>query len=364
MSEDRDQSSRYGRMWVLLGFCALGAILTSCGASPSTCSAGATQSCVCGGGLPGGQRCADDGSRWLACECSSTGDAGVADASSAIDAGMSGPPEGFVLIPAGTFTMGSPVDELRHDTDGRIDETQHEVTLTHPFYMESTEVTQAQWSSLMGNNPSYSIDSCGRDCPVNNVGWLEALAYANALSAMEGLPECYTLEGCNDLSPGLGLECDAWAVNAPSGDPYSCAGYRLPMEAEWEYAYRAGTTTAFYNGNITDVNCSDRAANEIGWYCGNSGDLLHPVAQKLPNAWGLYDMAGNVQEMCWDGMADYPTMPVQDPTGLLLSGNRIVRGGSYHGQASYLRAAHRGSVDTWPSDTPYTGFRLVRTVAP
>ena len=264
--------------------------------------------------------------------------------------------------------MGSPVGELGRDAD-RFDETQHEVTLTHAFYLQGTEVSQAQWAALMGNNPSHAVDSCGTDCPVDNAGWLEALSYANALSRAEGLPECYTLEACNDVSPGLGLECDAWSVNAPGGNPYLCAGYRFLMEVEWEYAYRAGTTTAFYNGSITNTDCADPGLGEIAWYCGNSGDAPHPVGQKQPNAWGLYDMAGNVREMCWDGSADYPTMAVQDPTGRQSFYLRVVRGGSWRvagyrdGHASYLRAAHRESVET-TSYGPSTGFRLARTVLP
>ena len=266
-----------------------------------------------------------------------------------------GDTDGFVLVSGGTFTMGSPEGELGNWGD----EDQHQVTLTRDFWLQETEVTQAQWSARMGNNPS-EFYSCGDDCPVETVNWWEALAYANAASSAEGLPECYTLEGCNDVSPGNDLDCSAVSVNAPSGDPYACEGYRLPTEAEWEYAYRAGTTTAFYNGAITDTGCDDPNLDAIGWYCGNASDTTHPVAQKEPNAWGLYDLAGNVLEWTWDWYAVYPTGAVTDPTGPGGGSSRVYRGGSWYGDAGFARAASRYVVPFYRYGA-FLGFRLARS---
>ena len=254
--------------------------------------------------------------------------------------------EGFVLIPAGSFTMGSPRNESE-----RSNEEQHEVTITRSFYAQIHEVTQGEWETLMGNNPSYFSSSgngvdCGSDCPVENVTWYESLAYANALSASEDLQECYVLSGCEN-SPGNDMECTDVSWNS------DCLGYRLPTEAEWEYVARAGTTTAYYNGNDPDQ------LGDIAWYEDNSSSTTHPVAQLEANSWGFYDMIGNVWEWCWDGYEpNYSLLSVTDPTGLNTSFYRVNRGGSWLIPASLARSASRQSI---APKTRYRGlgFRLV-----
>lgn len=313
------------------------------GSSPG-CTPGATQACVCAGGVSGGQACASDGSRWLACDC--TGGSVGPDGGTTPDGGGGGTAEAFVLVEPGTFTMGSPESEKGRQSG----EVQHEVTLTGAFYLQATEVTQGQWRALMNNNPS-DFATCGDDdCPVETVNWWEAAAYANARSAQEGLPECYTLEACSEVSPGNDMECDGVSVNASDGDPYQCIGYRLPTEAEWEYAYRAGTTTAYYDPNL----------DAIGWYGSNSRYTTHSVGEKAPNAWGLYDMAGNVWEWCWDRYGAYPSNGVTNPTGSGKGSDRVRRGGSWNFVTGDARAALRyyEHPDYRSGDL---GFRLARS---
>jgi len=228
----------------------------------------------------------------------------------------------FNPIPAGTFTMGSPATELGRDPD----EVQHQVTLTKSFYIQTTEVTQGQWRAVMGSNPSY-FSSCGDNCPVEQVSWDDAQAFIVKL---------------NQKGEGT---------------------YRLPTEAEWEYAARAGSTTAYSNGNNTYTGCSpvDPNLDKIGWYCGNSDGKNHPVAQKQPNTLGLYDMSGNVREWCQDWYGDYPSQTVSDPTGSASGLYRTVRGGSWWCPgAQYPRSANRG-YNSSDARLNYLGFRLVRT---
>jgi len=261
----------------------------------------------------------------------------------------------YVTIPAGSFTMGSPADELGRGSD----EAQHTVTLTRSFEMKTTEVTQGEWQSLMGNNPSY-FPACGANCPVETVNWYEALAYANALSASEGLAACYTLTGCSGVAD-TGMTCSGVSVNATGSDPYACTGYRLPTESEWEYAYRAGTTSAFYNGGITVTDCGvDPNLAAIGWYCGNSSSTTHAVGQMQANGWGLFDLSGNVSEWTWDWYAfDYPGN-VSNPTGATTGSRRVLRGGSWIYVAQNARAAFRNGGD--PSYRNRSlGFRLSRS---
>jgi formylglycine-generating enzyme required for sulfatase activity len=238
-----------------------------------------------------------------------------------------GAPDDFVYIEGGTFTMGSPNDELNRGSD----ETQHQVTVSS-FYMGAYEVTQAEWVAVMGSNPSYSA---GDDLPVEQVSWYDAVAYCNARSVQRGLTPVYTINGTNvtmDISKN---------------------GYRLPTEAEWEYAARAGTTTAYNTGaSITTAQANfDNSINETV-----------AVGSYAPNDWGLYDMHGNVLEWVWDWYDTYPSNAQTNPTGPAsgLSG-RILRGGAWNNSAEDVRSAFRfgGSLDPTDKD-PSGGFRVVR----
>jgi formylglycine-generating enzyme required for sulfatase activity len=257
----------------------------------------------------------------------------------------------MLAIPAGTFAMGSPSGELGRDSD----ETQRAVVLTRAFLMSRTEITQGDWQAVMNTDVSLLN---APNLPMVNVNWWDAVEYANRLSERSGLAPCYTLSGCTG-TPGSSFRCTGIAVNAAEGNPLACAGYRLPTESEWEYAYRAGTTSAFYNGGITDTGCNDPNLDQIGWYCGNSTDQRQVVGQKLPNAYGLYDMAGNVWEWCWDWYGTYPGA-VSDPLVPGTGSFRVARGGSFNYDASNARAATRLSLDPSERFGPL-GFRLVRT---
>ena len=258
----------------------------------------------------------------------------------------------FVPIDPGVFEMSS----LEGEAGSGSDENQYTVVLTRSFAMLSGEVTQGQFDFLMGYNPS-TFTECGMDCPVEEVSWYEAAAYSNALSLAEGFAACYTCTGT-----------DAAVVCEPDGEyatPYECPGFRLPTEAEWEYAARAGTTTATYNGDLDEEHLSCEQPNNvldsIAWFCGNSGFTTHVVGTKTPNDWGMYDMLGNVEEWCHDFFGSYPTELVEDPWGPANGSLRRLRGGSWLADARHARAAFRNGS---PPDASYfnCGFRLVRTL--
>jgi len=222
-------------------------------------------------------------------------------------------PDGFVRINGGTFTMGSPANE-----PGRYDDNegpQHQVTVGS-FTMGKYEVTQKEYEEVMGTNPS---NFKGDNLPVEFVSWFDAVEYCNKRSQKEGLTPAYTING-RDVT---------WNRSAN--------GYRLPTEAEWEYACRAGTTTAYNTGaSITD---------NTGWYKDNSDEKTHPVGQKSANAWGLYDMHGNVAEWCWE-WADSGAFPVK-------------RGGGWRSPARFVRSAYR-STYTRGGRGYDVGFRVAR----
>jgi len=221
----------------------------------------------------------------------------------------------LVLIPAGKFMMGSPDSEQGLS---KVEGPQHEVTISKPFYMGVTEVTQAQYKAVMGTNPS---DFIGATNPVDSVSWNEATEFCNKLS-----------------------------VKARQAA-------RLPTEAEWEYACRAGTQTAFSFGD------DSAALGDYAWWVGNSGNRTQPVGQKKPNAWDLCDMHGNVMEWCadwWRG--DYPKGMVTDPEGPASGNHRVLRGGNWFDKPYFCRSAYRSSCLPDLRGSMY-GFRVVVSVS-
>lgn len=258
-------------------------------------------------------------------------------------------PPGFVLVEPGTFTMGSPEGELGRGED----EGQFEVTLHEGFYIAQYEVTQLEWRELIGNNPS-ELGGCN-DCPVEGVTFWDAATYANELSILAGLEPCYELIGCTG-DAGFELECDA--VDVYEDTVYECEGFRLPTEAEWEFAARAGTTEATYNGDLDAVGCDSDVVDPISWYCGNS-EQTEPRGTLAPNPWGIYDMLGNVFEWTTDYYEEYPTEPVEDRW--VTSGtDRVTRGGAWDFSADASRAARRGP-ETEDTRSDHVGIRIVQT---
>ena len=250
-------------------------------------------------------------------------------------------PDGFVRINGGTFTMGSPANERGRDNS---EDPQRQVTVSS-FYMGKYEVTQKEYQEVMGTNPSSFK---GDNLPVEMVNWYDAIEYCNARSQKEGLTPAYTIDKSRKDPNNKNDKDDVkWIVTWNR----NANGYRLPTEAEWEYACRAGTTTAYHTGaSITD---------NTGWYRENSGDTTHPVGQKPANAWGLYDMHGNVYEWCWDWFGDYPRGAQADPVGASSGSYRVRRGGSFYFTAQNARSAWRGISN--PSGRVSTlGFRVLR----
>jgi len=212
----------------------------------------------------------------------------------------------MVLLPGGWFEMGSPQNEEK-------DEPRHRVCVS-PFCMDRTEVTQGEYEKLMKKNPSRWK---GEKNPVEQIRWADAAAYCNARSRADGLLPAYTPKT---------WECD-----------FEASGYRLPTEAEWEYACRAGTQADRFFGS---------AASELGryaWFKGNSWQGPSPVGTKLPNPWGLYDLYGNVWEWCNDyyGERYYTESPDRDPRGPKTGKTRVLRGGCCDSRANVCRSSYR-----------------------
>ena len=242
----------------------------------------------------------------------------------------------FALIPSGSFQMGS--------TKGDSDEKPaHRIKITRPFYLGKYEVTQGQWEEVMGSNPS-SFKSCGRNCPVESVSWYDVQEFIKKLNAREGCAN-------HDESSSSGLTRGTILKNLQPG----C--YRLPTEAEWEYAARSGTNTKYYWGNEID--------GAYVWYGSNSSSKTHPVGEKNPNSWGLYDMSGNVWEWAYDWFdsAYYQKSPGADPVNTSTASYRVIRGGCWYNNPRIVRSADRLRYS--PGLRYYSlGFRLLRVAGP
>jgi formylglycine-generating enzyme required for sulfatase activity len=220
----------------------------------------------------------------------------------------------LVRISPGIFLMGNPDGDSNVSTD--YEQPQTKVEITEVYWLGATDVTQAQYENLMGENPSKFK---GPDLPVDTVTWFEAIEFCETLTKRE------RAEG-----------------RLPKGYAYS-----LPTEAQWEYACRAGTTGATY-GRL----------DEIAWYKANSGGTTHPVGQKKPNTWGLYDMIGNVSQWCLDWLGRYPGGNEVDPTGPSSGSVHIQRGGSWSHFWYFCRSAYRGGDDPDTLGHPEEGFRV------
>jgi len=233
----------------------------------------------------------------------------------------------MVLIPGGTFTMGD---------EDEPDAPPHEVTIS-PFHMDKYLVTQEQYERVMGDNPARWK---AKTNPIEQVRWSDAVKFCNARSRLEGLEPCYSLE--------------TWECS------FDANGYRLPTEAEWEYACRAGAKTAYFFGD------SVSQLGDYAWFEKNAGGHPQPVGQKKPNAWGLYDICGNLWQWCNDfyGVEYYTQSPRENPRGPKEGDTKVVRGGAWKFSADNCRCGYRynenpGYVDVCFGYDIY-GFRCVR----
>ncbi len=244
----------------------------------------------------------------------------------------------MVRIKAGTFLMGSPQNE----TLGRDDEQLHRVVLTRDFFMGRYEVTQAFYQEIMGSNPSYN-HVCPT-CPVEMISWRDAVLFCNVVSRKAGLRAAYQIHGAR-----ITLDLDA-------------PGYRLPTEAEWEYACRAGTRTIFPHGNCitTDEANINGYRPQPGCSSGLNRAETIPVGSFAPNGWGLYDMVGNINEFCWDWYAFFTAKDEVDPLGGPPGEHRVFRGGAFN---NYPANCHSASRQKREPDTALdmVGLRMVRT---
>ncbi len=231
----------------------------------------------------------------------------------------------LVRIEPGSFLMGSSKDQIDHRMrqfpDSKwesfdSEQPQHTVKITRPFYLGAHQVTQGHYQVVMGNNPSDFKGS--DDLPVESVSWFDAITFCNRLSEREKRTPSYRINGTE--------------VTALGGD-----GYRLPTEAEWEYACRAGSATLYPFG------ANAGALGKFAWYDKNSENKTHAVGQKSPNAWGLHDMLGNVGEWCadWYEAQYYVSSPPADPPGPSWASRRVIRGGGWHNRPVYCRSAYR-----------------------
>lgn len=274
--------------------------------------------------------------------------------------------DGFCLISKGCFIMGAAPCEFGR---AKSSEPQIEVTLTRDFLIQQREFTRAQASEVGIPSRPASMDGglayCDApNCPLGNISWFEALEIANRYSVAKGLPKCFELQGCKETEREF--SCESVASTGPS--VFDCEGFRLPTDAEWEYAARAGTRTSTYAGDLRDTGrtpaeCSSQPVVEgAAWYCANSGGLMREVGLKTPNAWGLHDVAGNAPEFVLTPANDafYAAGTRTDPGGDVVVGNlAALRGGFASTYPMFLRSAARFEV---PYRLRYGALRLVRSV--
>jgi formylglycine-generating enzyme required for sulfatase activity len=280
----------------------------------------------------------------------------------------------MVPIQNGNFQMGSPVTE----PDRFDDETQHVVTLTQGFRMGKYPVMQAEYEAVMGTNPSWykttpvPPETSTAKRPVEHVNWYDAIVFCNKLSMLEGLSPAYRIPGfSNSTDPA-----DWGDVPAASSSPNKATwdavqvvndstGYRLPTEAQWEYACRAGTTTGFsWGSNYIDNTKANFYSITVDVCNPVAAPRLSPpvtwVGSYAPNPWGLYDMHGNVNEWCWDWyLLSYGSTAAVDPAGPATGTNRVERGGGWSASGANVRTAYRRSSSP-ASMSSATGMRLVR----
>lgn len=244
----------------------------------------------------------------------------------------------FVIIKAGSFTMGSPEGERGRGDD----EWQHEVKISKDFYISRYEVTQDEYESIMNNNPSNPVCGVGENFPVNSVSWYDAIEYCNKLSQKQGLRTAYRIiknVNTNTLTVALNENAN---------------GFRLPTEAEWEYAARGGGFSKAY------IYAGSNNIDAVARYKDNSCENAHPVGSKLPNELGIYDMSGNVWEWCFDCYDKYPKKEIRTDPVIISTTNdeHVCRGGSWHSEEEHCRNAIRFWLRP-DIKSRFCGFRVV-----
>ncbi len=259
-------------------------------------------------------------------------------------------PEQMVYVPAGTFTMG----DAREEGDFTELPT-HSVSL-NSFYMSKYEVTQAEYAEIMGSYPAHD-HGVGEDYPVYHVSWYSAIKYCNLLSMAEELTPVYSISGSTNPANWGAVPTNRDVTWDAALSNFNANGYRLPTEAEWEYAARGATNDPDY------LYSGSEDINDVAWYDDNSGGSTHIVGTKAPNALGLYDMSGNVYEWCWDWYSSdyYGSSPDNDPTGPESGSRRVRRGGYWNYSAFFSRVADRRHSNPYESSHDYLGLRLCRS---